>query len=743
MNTASDQVTDPDVPETLAGSIQRVTFHNAENGFCVLRVKARGYRELISVVGHVLSASEGEWATASGTWVNDRKYGQQFRASFIRISPPPSAQGIKRYLASGMVHGIGPVYAERLVEAFGDAVFDVIDSEPERLREVPGIGALRANRIIEAWTEHKAIREIMVFLHHHGVGTGRALRIYKTYGNDSVQVMTRNPYQLTRDIHGIGFKIADAIAMKLGVEKTAMIRVRSGISFALAEAMSDGHCGLTTEDLIQAAAGLLEVADDLVKTALGLECADRTIIADTVAGTPCVFLSSLHQAEVAIAERVIAIAAGRPPWPWIDDAKALPWVERKTGLTLAGAQAEAVHCALGSKMTVITGGPGVGKTTIINTILRILAVKNAKILLCAPTGRAAKRLSEASGFEAKTIHRLLEVDPRHGGFKRDLENPLECDLLVVDETSMVDVPLMRALMMAIPDHAALLIVGDIDQLPPVGPGQVLADIIAAGIAPIIRLTEIYRQAAESRIVTIAHGINKGIVPDLVRPATDNDFYFVRAENADAAVPLIIDLVKTRIPRRFGLDPVRDIQVLCPMNRGSCGVRALNIALQAAINPAGARKVERYGWTYSPGDKVMQIENDYTKDIFNGDIGFVADVDPEAGELTADFDGQVVSYSFGDLDTLVPAYAATIHKSQGSEYPAVVIPILTQHYAMLQRNLLYTGVTRGKRLVVLVGQQKAVAIGIRNVSGRRRISKLDEWLTRPGTEPTGQAEQMRS
>src|SRR5438132_2174571 len=380
-----------------------------------------------------------------------------------------------------------------------------------------------------------------------------------------------------------------------------------------------------------------------------------------------------------------------------------------------------------SKVLVMTGGPGVGKTTIVKAILRILAAKGTALLLCVPTGRAAKRMTEATGFPYTTLFRSLEVDPKGGGFKRNTDNPLECDLLVVDETSMVDVLLMQALMRAVPDHAALLIVGDIDQLPSVGPGQVLADVIASGAVPIVRLTEVFRQAAHSRIITSAHQINRGSIPDLSRPEGDSDFYFVQADDPETAVPRIIELVKTRIPLRFGLDPVRDVQVLCPMNRGGVGARSLNIELQAALNPAGERKVERFGWTFALGDKIMQIENDYDKDVYNGDIGYIDDVDPDAGELTASFDGRTVTYGFGELDTLVPAYAATIHKSQGSEYPAIVIPVLTQHYAMLQRNLLYTGVTRGKRLVVLVGQKKAVAIAVRNVSGRRRWSKLNEWL----------------
>ena len=713
--------------EVLAGLVERVTFHNTENGFCVLRAKARGHRGLVTVVGHAATISAGEWITASGEWINDRTHGHQFKARFLKTSVPTSIDGIEKYLGSGMIRGIGPVYAKKLVRAFGEKVFDTIEAEPERLREVTGIGPVRAKRITDAWAEQKVVREIMVFLHEHGVGTARAVRIYKTYGADAVQVMTENPYRLARDIRGIGFKSADAIAIKLGIEKTAMIRARAGISFALTEAMDEGHCGLPTEDLIPLAEELLEVPPELIRTALDLELSEGTVIADHVAETPCVFLAGLHQAERVIADRLVRLLNGKLPWPWIDPEKALPWVEQHTGLQLAESQETAIRLALVSKVLVITGGPGVGKTTIVNSILRVLSAKSVKLLLCAPTGRAAKRMTEATGFEAKTVHRLLEVDPRGGGFKRNSDYRLDCDLLVVDETSMVDVMLMHALMKAVPDDAALLIIGDIDQLPSVGPGQVLADVIASRAVPVVRLTEVFRQAAQSRIITSAHKVNQGSIPDLSNPERDSDFYFVQADDPETAVPRIVDLVKTRIPQQFGLNAIRDIQVLCPMNRGGIGARSLNIELQAALNPAGDRKVERFGWTFAPGDKVMQIENDYDKDVYNGDIGYIDDVDPDAGELHASFDGRSVTYGFGELDTLVPAYAATIHKSQGSEYPAVVIPIMTQHYALLQRNLLYTGITRGKRLVVLVGQKKAVAIAVRNVSGRRRWSKLDEWL----------------
>jgi len=722
---------EPSTQEVLAGLIERVTYHNVENGFCVLRTKARGHRDVVTVVGHAATIAAGEWITASGEWINDRTHGQQFKARFLRTSPPTSADGIEKYLSSGMIRGVGPVYAKKLVRAFGERVFDIIETTPDRLREVDGIGPVRAASILAAWVEQKAVREIMVFLHSHGVGTARAVRIFKTYRADAIQVMTENPYRLARDIRGIGFKTADAIAMKLGIEKTAMIRVCAGISYALTEAMDGGHCGLPTDELVPLAEKLLEVPQPLIQTALELEFQAGTVIADRLGETPCLFLAGLHRAERTIADRLTRLASGTLPWSWIDPDKALPWVEKHIGLTLAESQIAAIRLALTSKMLVMTGGPGVGKTTIVKAILRILVAKGTKILLCAPTGRAAKRMTEATGFEAKTIHRLLEVDPRGGGFKRGDDNPLDCDLLVVDEASMVDVMLMQALAKAVPTKAALLIVGDIDQLPSVGPGQVLADVISSDAVPVVRLTEVFRQAAQSRIITSAHRINQGSMPDLSPPGAESDFYFVQADEPETVVGRIIELVKTRIPKRFGLDPVRDIQVLCPMNRGGAGARSLNIELQAALNPAGDRKVERFGWTFAPRDKVMQIENDYDKEVYNGDIGHVDDVDPNAGEIVASFDGRSITYGFGELDMLVPAYAVTIHKSQGSEYPAVIIPVLTQHYPMLQRNLLYTGVTRGKRLVVLVGQKKAVAIAVRNVSGRRRWSKLAEWL-RPGS-----------
>jgi len=724
--------------EVFAGLVERVTFHNEENGFCVLRVTARGKRDLITVIGHAATITAGEFIQASGEWVNDRTHGVQFRARFLKAMPPTTVEGIEKYLGSGMIRGIGPVYAKKLVARFQEKVFDVIENDPDQLQHVTGIGPKRAQAIIAGWAEQRAVREIMIFLHAHGVGTSRAVRIFKTYGAEAVQIISDDPYRLARDIRGIGFRTADAIAMKLGIEKTAMIRARAGISFALTEALDEGHCGLPRNELLPLATKLLEIPETIVETALTSELAQGSVVADQVEDSPCIFLSGLYQAEQSIAARLKRIARGALPWPEIDADKAIPWVEGKTGLTLADSQKIAIRVALSSKVMVITGGPGVGKTTLVNAILRILAAKNTNMQLCAPTGRAAKRMAEATGREAKTIHRLLETDPKTGGFRRNEEHPLHADLIVVDEMSMVDVVLINALLKAIHERTALLLVGDVDQLPSVGPGQVLVDIIASGAVPVVRLSEVFRQAAQSQIVQNAHRINAGQPPDFSKTSAETDFYYVPANDHETAVARLIDIVKVRIPSRFGVDPVRDIQVLCPMNRGGLGARSLNIDLQKALNSKTEPNIQKFGTTFLIGDKVMQTENDYDREVYNGDLGFVTAIDSETGEIAISFDGREVTYMAGELDQVVLAYATTIHKSQGSEYPVVVIPVTSQHYTMLQRNLLYTGVTRGKRLVILLGQRKAVMMAVKNVSGRRRWSKLREWLSPAPLLSAGQA-----
>jgi exodeoxyribonuclease V alpha subunit len=714
-------------PDALAGTVERVTFHNADNGFCVLKVQARGKRDHVTVVGHAPVIGAGEWITASGAWISDRVHGLQFKAEVLTATAPTGVEGIEKYLASGQMRGIGPAMAKRIVAAFGEGTFEIIEASPERLTEVPGIGKFRASRIVAGWADQKAIREIMIFLHAHAVGTARAVRIFKTYGHQAIQVMKEDPYCLARDVRGIGFRTADAIAMKMGVEKTAPQRLRAGVSFALQTAMDEGHCGLPVEILTVLAERLLEVDAPLIEAAVGEAITGGEIVPDVIGDQACVFLRGLYSAEQAIAERLIARAGGSPPWPAIGLEKAIAWVERRTDKSLSRSQREAIKLVLSSKLVVITGGPGVGKTSTLDSILRILVAKGVRVALAAPTGRAAKRMTEQTGMEAKTIHRLLEVSPKHGGFTRNEEHLLDCDLLVIDEASMVDVPLMNALLKAVPSRAALLLVGDVDQLPSVGPGQVSADVINSGRIPVARLTEVFRQAAESRIVVNAHRINGGQMPEVTKGGVNSDFYIIEIAEPEQGAAKLIEIVSQRIPRRFGLDPLRDVQVLCPMNRGVLGARNLNHELQRVLNPNPTATVERFGWRFSPGDRVMETQNDYDRDVFNGDLGTVARIDDEEGALVVSFDGREVVYPFGELDTLVPAFATTIHKSQGSEYPAVVIPVVTQHYAMLARNLLYTGVTRGKRLVVLVAQRRAVAIAVRGGQMKRRWTKLREWL----------------
>ncbi len=708
--------------------MERVTYHQPDSGFCVLQVKVPGQRDLVTVVGHASAVTPGEYVDGTGAWVTDRQYGRQFRAETLRLSAPTTPAGIEKYLGSGLVKGVGPVYAHRLVAQFGPQVFEIIESAPARLQEVAGIGPARARRILQSWRDHKAVRAIMVFLHSHGVSTSQAVRIFKAYGDAAIARVQENPYQLARDIRGMGFKSADKIAAHLGMAPTDPVRVQAGVSFALLEATGQGHCGLPVEDLIRDTARLLDVPADLVQTAIARELASGSVVAQTIGDRACIFLAGLARAEQAVAARLHALAAGTPPWTALSPKDVIPAAEAQLTLTLAPSQRAAAADALTHKVLVITGGPGVGKTTLVRTILTILTAHGVRAALCAPTGRAAKRLADTSGQPAQTIHRLLGAQPGRG-FQHDEHHPLAADLVVVDECSMIDVTLMHHLLQAIPPAAAVLLVGDADQLPSVGPGQVFRDILTADTLPIVRLTEVFRQAAHSRIVVNAHRINHGQLPTWDRSGGPlQDFYFIEAPDPADAARKIVRVVTERIPQRFGLDPVRDVQVLCPMNRGDVGARHLNERLQQVLNPPGPTAVERFGWHFGPGDKVMQTVNDYDKDVFNGDIGHITAVRPDDQELTIQFDGRDVLYDFADLDALVPAYATTIHKAQGSEYPAVVIPVTTQHAMMLQRPLLYTAVTRGQRLVVLVGQTKALAMAVRTQAAGRRWSKLAEWLT---------------
>lgn len=716
-----------DPPEKISGSVERVTFHSEESGFCVLRVKVRGFRELVTIVGNSATVTAGEYVEAWGSWINDKNYGQQFKAQQLKTVPPSTLAGIEKYLASGMVKGIGPFFAKKLVKAFGENIFEIIEHKPQRLKKVPGIGSKRVALITNAWGEQKLIREIMVFLQSYGVGTARAVRIYKTYGEQAIAKVRENPYRLALDIHGIGFKSADIIARKLGIAENSLIRAQAGVRHVLQELASQGHCAAHREELVKQTSELLEISESIVAEAIESEIAENNIVKDKLAETEVLFLAALYRAEEGVATHIARLKGSSLPWGKVEAEKALPWVERLSKLQLSPSQQQAVTTVLENKITIITGGPGVGKTTIVNCILKIVRAKKCFVSLCAPTGRAAKRLAETTRLPAKTIHRLLEFDPHSFAFKHNSDHPLVTDLVVVDEASMLDIVLFNRLLQAIPRHAALLLIGDIDQLPSVGPGAVLSDLIQSNTLATVVLTEIFRQAAGSGIIVNAHRINSGQMPLKQEQGKLHDFYLVAADSAEEIHSKLLQIVTERIPERFGFKPLLDIQILAPMNRGGIGTRSLNIMLQQALNGAAEPKVSRFGWTFAPGDKVLQNINNYDKEVFNGDIGNIESVDLEQSTLLINFDGRAVEYDFAELDELSLAYAVSIHKSQGSEYPVVVVPLATQHYIMLARNLLYTAVTRGKQLVVIVGQKKALAMAVNNVRTNNRVTALQQRL----------------
>ncbi len=720
--------------EQIEGLVERVTFFNEENGFAVLRVKVRGQRDLVTVLGSLPAVNGGEWVVAEGQWTRDSQHGLQFRAENLRSSAPNSREGIEKYLGSGLIKGIGPVLAKKLVTKFGEQVFDIIDTQSARLEEVDKVGPERRRRIKVAWAEQKVVREIMVFLHSHGASASRAVRIYKTYGDQAIDTVRANPYQLARDIHGIGFKTADGIARKLGIAADSLQRAAAGLRHTLFQATNEGHCALPEEVLVRHTAAMLEVDEAVVTTALAQALGDEELERDDATGQPLVYLPGLLGAEKGIARRILRLAAEPSAYPEIDLETAIHWYEQKTGRSLSPSQRQALADAVTTRVFIITGGPGVGKTTLMDAVLSILRAKKVRCILCAPTGRAAQRLGEATGLEAKTIHRLLEFGPGGNGFLRNESNPLDGDLLVVDESSMVDVPLMHALLRAMPPGAGLLLVGDVDQLPSVGPGLVLRHLIESRVVPTARLTEIFRQAAESRIITNAHRINAGELPELPPAAghsAESDFFFIERDEPERIAATLAELAGSRIPKKWGVDPVRDIQILCPTNRGPIGARALNAALQATLNAARPDEpvTEKFGWQFRLRDKVIQTQNNYDKEVFNGDLGFVEHIDPDESELTVRFETRTVTYAFGELDELAPAYAITIHKSQGSEFPVVVLPLAMSQFILLQRNLLYTGITRGRRLVVLVGQRKALARAVQQETSRERYSGLLARLLR--------------
>ncbi|MDF7822398.1 ATP-dependent RecD-like DNA helicase [Pontiellaceae bacterium B12227] len=713
--------------DKLDGQIERVVFRNEENGFCVLRVKVRGHKELVTVTGTTPTVNPGEWLAADGEWLTDPRHGKQFKAGGMRMSKPDTLEGIEKYLASDLVKGIGKEYAKRLVKTFGRDVFDVIENSSGKLLKVEGIGKQRKDNIKKAWDEQKNVRSIMSFLFSHGISTVRAFRIHKIYGEKAIELVQRDPYCLARDIRGIGFLIADQIAMKLGIAKDSDLRARAGLEFCLGELTASGHCAYVRNDLLSRSAELLDIDLLIIETALDYLVENKRLIqrAD-FKGRDLVYLPKLYFAEIELAKKLQSLKKDRHPCPDIDVEKALVWVQQKTGIELANAQRNALKKSVQSKVMVITGGPGVGKTTLVNSVLMVLKAKKMRVSLCAPTGRAAKRMAETTGMEAKTIHRLLQFNPGTGGFVHTAENPLQCDVLIVDESSMIDVVLASQLMDAVPLHAAVIIVGDSDQLPSVGPGKVLQDIISSKMIPVGHLNEVFRQAATSRIITNAHKINQGKAPEFPEEGENSDCYFVDADTPEKALSLIGKMVKKSVPQKFHFNPLEDIQILTPMQKGELGARNLNVTMQELLNPRGD-EVERFGITYRTGDKVMQTENDYDKDVFNGDIGRIRSIDQDASELLVDFDGRKVVYDFRELDELVLSYAITIHKSQGSEYPCVIIPVHTQHFVLLQRSLIYTAITRAKKLVIIIGTKKALNLAITQADSRFRTTTLGERL----------------
>ena len=710
--------------EKLRCVVERITYQNEQNGYSVIKCKAKGYSDLVTVVGAMPEVHVGAVLLLSGEWRMDAKYGRQFSIESFEETLPATVLGIEKYLGSGLVKGIGPKFARKIVQTFGEDTLRVIEDEPDSLIKVSGIGRLRVERIKKSWQDQKEIKNIMLFLQSHNVSTSHATKIYKTYGDESVKVVQENPYRLADDIWGIGFRTADTIAEKMGFGQEKFPRLRSGILYTLNRLSEEGHCYSTREQLLKTGVELLDVDRELLTGAL-----EEMIRVEDVRTEPlpeedgeAIFLPAFWFAELGTARRLAEIVRAKRSFA-VRDENLLMSAGQTAGVQYDEVQLHAIQTAVRSKLLILTGGPGTGKTTTTLGIITALKSAGAQIILAAPTGRVAKRMSEATGMEVKTIHRLLEVKPPEG-YQRNTENPLEGDVLIVDECSMIDLLLMYNLLKAVPDRMSLILVGDVDQLPSVGAGNVLRDMIDSEMFPVVRLTRIFRQAQTSRIITNAHRINQGKMPDISN-GKGTDFFFIEQEDPEAAAQEIVELVRRRLPKHYGLSP-EQIQVLTPMQRGPVGAANLNQVIQAAVNPQ-CIGLKRGGVEYRKHDKVMQIRNNYEKEVFNGDIGVIGDVDLEERELTVRFDDRDVIYDVSELDELVLAYATTIHKAQGSEYPIVVIPVLMTHYIMLQRNLVYTGVTRAKKALVLVSTKKALAMAIRNVTVDKRNTMLKERI----------------
>lgn len=698
--------------------IERITFQNPENGYSVMKVKVKGYNDLVTLVGNLLEVPVGSVLLCEGDWKVDKRFGSQFVCQSWEEVMPATAYGIEKYLGSGLVKGIGPKFAQLIVKQFGLDTIEVIETDIQRLYEVPGIGKKRVEKIRESWEKQKDIKNVMLFLQGYGVSTAYAAKIYRQYGKESIDKVKENPYRLADDIWGIGFKTADGIANKMGYEKNDIRRCQSGIIYTLNQLANEGHVFAEEEQLVKAALDLLEAEEEPIRAALTNMIQTEEVKMEEEA----IYLPPFYFAEVGTANRLLALVEGQEKELFIRpmDLQAL---SKETGVEYDEVQLQAIEEAIRSKVMVLTGGPGTGKTTTTQGVIAALKHMGMRILLAAPTGRAAKRMSEATGMEAKTIHRLLEFNPKDG-YKRNDENPLEGDALIVDECSMIDIVLMNCLMKAVPCSMRVVFVGDIDQLPSVGAGNVLRDLIDSKKIPVIRLTRIFRQAQTSRIVMSAHAINQGRFPDISN-GKETDFFFIQQEDAEKAAEDIVNLVKNRLPKAYS-QKTSQIQVLTPMQRGVVGAANLNMALQNALNPSPTA-LNRGGYSFRQGDRVMQLRNNYDKEVFNGDLGYIESVDTEERTLMVNFEDRLVEYEASELDELTLAYATTIHKSQGSEYPIVVMPVLMTHYVMLQRNLIYTGITRAKKICVLIGSKKALSFAIRNMSVLKRNSKLKERL----------------
>lgn len=716
---------------TIHGLLEKISYHNEENDFVVAKLREKEKKELTTIIGNLSGINPGESLKLTGKWVQNKRFGEQFQVETFEVTVPATLLGIQKYLASGLIKGIGSIMSERIVEKFGLHTLEVIEKKPERLSEVEGIGPKRISLIIKAWVEHKEIKEIMIFLQGHGVSAAYSAKIYKQYGDQSIETVRENPYRLAHDIYGVGFITADKIAQNLGIDRNSLIRAKAGLIYILNRLTEEGHVYYPESQLIHKAKEILSVDEEIIILAVRELSKEKELFLEDLdpdGNLKAVYLAPFHVAETGVAQMLMNLKESPSNIRPIHPEKAIEWVQQKLNIELARRQEEAVLLAATSKVLIITGGPGTGKTTLITAILRIFQQLKLRILLAAPTGRAAKRMNEATGWEAKTIHRLLEYSPHRGGFKKDEDDPLEADVVIIDETSMVDTLLMYHLLKAIQSHAHLILVGDVDQLPSVGPGNVLKDIIRSGKFTVVRLTEIFRQAQESMIVVNAHKVNQGQLPVLkeIDKPEKTDFQFIQEEDPEKILQNILDLCSERIPRQFRFHPLREIQVLAPMHKGIIGVANLNIELQKRLNP-GQPGITHGAWNFRIGDKVMQIVNNYYKDVFNGDIGWISKIDPEERELVIDFDGRPVPYDYSDLDEVVLAYAISVHKSQGSEYPVVILPVVTQHYMLLQRNLIYTGITRAKKLVIMIGTKKALAIAIRNNKPQRRYTLLSERL----------------